>query len=154
MKVPDLSAHMFVFYYSCLSTVTPPVALASYVAAGLSGSSTNEVGWAAFKLALAGFIVPFFFIYSPAMLLQVDSNLLIAWTCVTGLIGTALLAVGIEGYLYLRLPAFLRIVFFIAALTLIEPGLTTDSIGFVLGVCGLGLVFYLRKKNGEKKPSA
>jgi TRAP-type uncharacterized transport system fused permease subunit len=149
MKVPALPAHMFVFYYSCLSTVTPPVALASYVAAGLSGSGTNEVGWAAFKLALAGFIVPFFFIYSPAILLQADSNLLIAWACVTGLIGTALLAVAIEGYLYLHLPTLLRVLFFIAALTLIEPGLITDCVGFVLGALSLGVVFYLRKKNAE-----
>jgi TRAP transporter 4TM/12TM fusion protein len=154
MKVPDLSAHMFVFYYSCLSTVTPPVALASYVAAGLSGSGTNEVGWAAFKLALAGFIVPFFFIYSPAILLQADSNLLIAWSCVTGLLGTALLAVAIEGYLYLRLPVLPRILFFIAALTLIEPGLMTDLIGFVLSAFGMASVFYLRKRNaGEKFPA-
>ncbi|MDR1875216.1 MAG: TRAP transporter permease [Synergistaceae bacterium] len=145
MKVPALQAHMFVFYYSCLSTVTPPVALASYVAAGLSGSSTNEVGWAAFRLALAGFIVPFFFIYSPAMLLEADSNLIIAWAFVSAFIGTALLAVAIEGYLYLQLPVLLRMVFFIAALTLIEPGLTTDCVGFALSAAGLGFVFHLRR---------
>ena len=63
-------AHFFVFYYSCLSTVTPPIALAAYVAAGISGANTDKVGWMAFRLALAGFIVPFFFIYSPAMLLM------------------------------------------------------------------------------------
>ena len=154
MKVPGLQAHMFVFYYSCLSTVTPPVALASYVAAGLSGSSTNEVGWAAFKLALAGFIVPFFFIYSPAMLLQADSNLIIAWACATGLIGTLLLAISIEGYLYLQLPIVLRVLFFVAALTLIEPGLKTDCIGFGLSALGLGGVYLLRKKNGTKTPIA
>ncbi len=149
MKVPGLQAHMFVFYYSCLSTVTPPVALASYVAAGLSGAKTNDVGWAAFKLALAGFIVPFFFIYSPAMLLQADSNLMIAWACVTGVVGTLLLAIAIEGYLFISLPAILRAMFFVSALTLIEPGLVTDCIGFVLGVLGWWCVLYLKKKTPE-----
>lgn len=150
MKVPGLQAHMFVFYYSCLSTVTPPVALASYVAAGLSGAKTNEVGWAAFKLALAGFIVPFFFIYSPAILLQVDSNLTIAWACVTGVIGTLLLAISIEGYLYMELPFALRTLFFVAALSLIQPGLLTDCIGFGLGILGLWIVLHLKKKVTEK----
>ncbi|GHV37227.1 C4-dicarboxylate ABC transporter [Synergistales bacterium] len=145
MKVPALQAHMFVFYYSCLSTVTPPVALASYVAAGLSGSSTNEVGWAAFKLALAGFIVPFFFIYSPAILLESDSSLFIAWACATGLLGTALLSVSVEGYLYFPISAILRIIFFIAALLLIAPGVATDAAGFVLS--GLCFAYIISVKN-------
>jgi TRAP-type uncharacterized transport system fused permease subunit len=154
MQVPALQAHMFVFYYACLSTVTPPVALASYVAAGLAGSSTNKVGWAAFKLALAGFIVPFFFIYSPAMLLQTDSGLTVAWAAVTGLLGTALLAVAIEGYFYLHLPVLLRVMFFVAALTLIDPGLLTDLIGFGLSVLGIVWVHWLRKKSAGKKNPA
>lgn len=149
MQVPGLQAHMFVFYYSCLSTVTPPVALASYVAAGLSGASTNKVGWAAFKLALAGFIVPFFFVYSPAMLLQIDSNLMIFWSFATGVIGTLLLAIAVEGYLYISIPPALRGVFFAAALTLIEPGLLTDSIGFVLALLGFWCVLYMKKKTPE-----
>ena len=145
-NVPGLQAHMFVFYYSCLSTVTPPVALASYVAAGLCGASTNEVGWAAFKLALAGFIVPFFFIYSPAMLLIADSNLAIAWGAITGLIGALLLAIAVEGYLYRPISVFLRVLFFVAALTLIHPGLWTDAIGFALGLGGLAYVYLGQKK--------
>jgi TRAP transporter 4TM/12TM fusion protein len=145
MRVPALSAHMFVFYYSCLSTVTPPVALASYVAAGLCGDSTNKVGWAAFRLALAGFIVPFFFIYSPAMLLQGDSNALIAWSTFTALVGTFLLAVAVEGYLFISVPAILRLVFFSAALSLIDPGLKTDAIGFTLALLGLAGVLYLKR---------
>jgi TRAP-type uncharacterized transport system fused permease subunit len=146
-KVAGLQAHMFVFYYSCLSTVTPPVALASYVAAGLCGAKVNEVGWAAFKLALAGFIVPFFFIYSPAMLLVADSNLVIFWSFITGIAGTLLLAIAVEGYLYIPINWILRGAFFIAALTLIYPGLVTDIIGFILGVLGFGCVIYMKKKS-------
>ncbi|MCL1940456.1 MAG: TRAP transporter permease [Synergistaceae bacterium] len=152
MKVTGLQAHMFIFYFSCLSTVTPPVALASYVAAGLSGAKVNEVGWAAFKLALAGFIVPFFFIYSPAMLLQAENNLIITWAAVTGLLGTAFLAVAVEGYLFVQIPVHLRFLFLISAFTLIDPGLLTDCIGLGLGTVGLGCAFYLKnlKKRCEK----
>ncbi|MDR1731289.1 MAG: TRAP transporter permease [Synergistaceae bacterium] len=154
MKVPNLQAHMFVFYYSCLSTVTPPVALASYVAAGLSGSGTNEVGWAAFKLALAGFIVPFFFIYSPAILLEADSATTIVWAAATGLLGTALLSISVEGYLKRPLAIPLRILFFMAALALIHPGLMTDCVGFTLGALGAGYVFYTEGKNGGARTPA
>lgn len=154
-KIPGLQSHFFVFYFSCLSTVTPPVALASYVAAGMSGATTNEVGWAAFKLALAGFIVPFFFIYSPAMLLIADSTTTIVWSVLTGLIGTALLAVAAEGYLTVRLPVLLRVMFFAAAVTLIMPGLATDLAGFAICVAAFGWIYYLRRNKGvEESESA
>jgi TRAP-type uncharacterized transport system fused permease subunit len=128
--------------------VTPPVALASYVAAGMSGAGTNEVGWAAFKLALAGFIVPFFFIYAPAILLIADSAAVIAWAAVSGLLGAALLSVAVEGFLFIRLPWLLRIVFFAAALSLIAPGLNSDLIGFGLTAAGLAGTLILRKNYG------
>ena len=145
-RIPGLQSHFFVFYFACLSTVTPPVALASYVAAGMSGSSTNEVGWAAFKLALAGFIVPFFFIYAPAMLLQAESTAVIAWSAVSGLMGTALLAVAVEGYLLLELPLVLRALFFVSAISLIMPGLATDLAGFGGAAAALAATFWLKKR--------
>jgi len=104
------------------------------------------VGWAAFRLALAGFIVPFFFIYSPAMVLVADSNLVIFWSFVTATVGTLLLAIAIEGYLYLPISPLLRGVFFAAALTLIAPGLATDAIGFALGLLGFWYVLHVKKK--------
>jgi len=142
MGVSPFQAHFFVFYYACLSTITPPVALAAYVAAGLSGAKSSKVGWTAFKLAAAGFIVPFFFIYSPAMLL-VDANALqIVWAAISGLIGTYLLSVAIEGYLKIDLPLWLRPVFFVAAILLIAPGITTDLIGAGLAAIGFAYVFF------------
>lgn len=149
LNVPGIQAHFFVFYFACLSTVTPPVALASYVAAGMSGAGTNEVGWAAFKLALAGFIVPFFFVYAPAILLQADSSFVIAWAAVSGLIGAALLSVAIEGFLFIEIPWFLRIIFFGAALTLIAPGASSDAAGFALATVGILSVLYLRRRKGD-----
>ncbi|KAF0194543.1 MAG: TRAP transporter 4TM/12TM fusion protein [Bacillota bacterium] len=146
MGVPVFQAHFFVLYFACLSTITPPVALAAYVGAGMAGADTNQVGWTAFKLALAGFIVPFFFIYSPAMLLIGSSNG-IAWAAITGLIGTGLLAVTVEGFLFIDLPIWLRALFMGAAINLMAPGTFSDAIGAGLAVVALLCVYLLRQRH-------
>jgi TRAP-type uncharacterized transport system fused permease subunit len=146
MGIPPFQAHFFVMYFSILSTITPPVALSSYVGAGMAGANPNEVGFIGFKLALAGFIVPFFFIYSPAMLLISDSTLAIVWAAITGLFGTFLLAVSIEGYLTVSLPAWVRVFLFAAALTFIAPGIQTDIAGVVLLVVSFMAIMAIRKK--------
>lgn len=146
MGVAPFQAHFFIFYYACLSTITPPVALAAYVGAGLAGAKSSTVGWTAFKLALAGFIVPFYFVYSPAMLLIADSATQIVFAAITGLAGTFLLSVGVEGYLTIKLPVWLRPVFLAAAFLLITPGITTDLIG--LGLTAVGwIVIQMLKRN-------
>lgn len=147
MGVNPFQAHFFVFYYSCLSTITPPVALAAYVAAGLSGAKSSKVGWTAFRLALAGFIVPFFFIYSPAMLLVDATALQIVWAAISGLIGTYFLSIAAEGYFMMELPVWLRPVFFVAAIALIAPGITTDLIGSGLALLGFAYVFVVKRMN-------
>jgi TRAP-type uncharacterized transport system fused permease subunit len=151
MGIPPFQAHFFVMYFSILSTVTPPVALSSYVGAGMAGADPTEVGFIAFKLAIAGFIVPFFFIYSPAMLLISDSTLTIIWAAVTGLFGTFLLAVSVEGYLFVNLPLWTRALFFGSAISLIAPGVQSDILGMVLlGIC-ITTVLVLRKKKIAEK---
>ena len=147
MGVPIFQAHFFVLYFACLSTVTPPVALAAYVGAGMAGANSNQVGWTAFRLALAGFIVPFFFVYSPAMLLIADSNMAIAWAAISALVGTGLLAVVAEGYLFVDLPIWLRAVFMGAAVALMAPGVGSDAIGAGLGVVAFLGVNFLRHKH-------
>lgn len=149
MGVDGLRAHMFVFYFACLSTVTPPVALSAYVGAGMAGADTNKVGWTAFRLALAGFIVPFFFVYAPEILLISGSKAAIAWASLTGLIGTALLAAGLEGFVFTFLPILLRAGFFISAITLMMPGIWSDEIGFGLAFICLGFAYMLKKKRAS-----
>ena len=147
MGVPLFQAHFFVMYYSVLSTITPPVALASYVGAGIAGASTSKVGWTAFRLALAGFIVPFFFVYNPAMLLIADKTFIIAQATLTGLLGTYLLAVGIEGYMFKRLNVIFRVLYLVAALTCLIPGTLTDVIGLAIGgILTLYLWFSVRRR--------
>ncbi len=97
LGVTPMAAHMFGFYFACLSAVTPPVALAVYAAASISKSSLWGAGWQAVKFAAAGFIVPFFFVYNPALLFSgpwID----IGRAVLTGTIGVIALAAGLEGY--------------------------------------------------------
>jgi TRAP-type uncharacterized transport system fused permease subunit len=117
----------------------------------MSGAGTNEVGWAAFKLALAGFIVPFFFIYAPAIILLSDSTWQIAWAAVSGLAGTALLAVAVEGYLFVNLPWLVRILYFCAALGLMAPGVYSDLAGAGLAAAAFACTLALRKRGEREK---
>lgn len=146
-------AHFFVFYYSCLSTVTPPIALAAYVAAGIANANTDKVGWAAFRLALAGFIVPFFFIYSPAMVLMGPdgamlgaSALSIIIAVISGLAGTWFLAASVEGFLIIKYPFWLRAPIFVAALLLIDPRITTSAIGLAIALASIAIILFIKKK--------
>ena len=86
LGVPLLAAHLFIFYFGCLSNITPPVALAAYAAAGVAGSSPLRTGVTALGLAIGGFLIPFAFVYDPLLLLN-GAPLAIAATTVTAAIG-------------------------------------------------------------------
>jgi len=127
---------MFAFYFSCLSAVTPPVALAVYAAASIGGAGLWAAGVQAVKFAAAGFIVPFFFVYNPALLFQ-GPWLEILGAVLSGTVGVIALAASLEGY-FLRVATwFERALFLAAALLLIDPGIVTDVIGIVLLVVAL-----------------
>ena len=131
LGVPPLAAHMFAFYFGCLSAVTPPECLAVYAAASIARCSVWGAGWQAVKFAAAGFVVPYFFIYYPALLFQGPWSD-IAQALVTGTIGVVALAAGLEGY-FLRTATWLeRGLFLAAALLLIDPQLVTDLLGLLL----------------------
>jgi TRAP transporter 4TM/12TM fusion protein len=138
LGVSPLAAHMFAFYFSCLSAVTPPVALAVYAAASIGGARLWGAGLQAVKFAAAGFIVPFFFVYSPALLFQGTWTEVLTVMC-TGTIGVVALAAALEAQ-FLRPATWLeRGLFAAAAFLLIDPNPTTDVVGLVLLVGGLGL---------------
>jgi TRAP transporter 4TM/12TM fusion protein len=138
MGVPAFQAHFFTLYYAALSTITPPVALSAYVGAGMAGAKPNDVGWTAFRLAIAGFIVPFFFIYSPEMLLISDSALAIVLATISALGGVYMLSIAAEGFFRIKLPVFIRLLALASAVVLIIPGLMTDLIG--VGIAAAGYV--------------
>ncbi|BCV24159.1 TRAP transporter permease [Gelria sp. Kuro-4] len=130
--VPDLAAHMFVFYYACLANLTPPVALAAYAGAGIAGANPSKTGWTAVRLAIAGFIIPFLFVYSPILLLQTRNTPALVQAIVTAILGVTALGIGAEGY-FLHLTTLVeRALFFAGAFGLMIPGAYTDLAGLVL----------------------
>lgn len=146
MGVLPIAAHMFVFYFGCISAVTPPVALAAYAAAGLANAPPAKTGYVASKLAMAGFILPYMFVYGPE-LLMVGKVSNIIWATVTSILGVFLLAASIQGYLLRKANLFERAVLFTAALLLIKPGLWTD----LLGLAGFLLVLGVQLARGSQK---
>ncbi|WIX33481.1 TRAP transporter permease [Salinicola sp. JS01] len=141
-------AHMFVFYFGLFANLTPPVALAAYAGAGISGGSPNATGFQAMKLAIAGFVVPYMFVFAHSMLM-IDATLWnTLWVIVTGVIGVLLLAVAVEGYLRRPLNPFWRILAAVGALALIFPGLASDIVGAVITV-----VLFLLSKAKPAQPA-
>jgi TRAP transporter 4TM/12TM fusion protein len=149
--VLPLAAHMFVFYYGCLSAITPPVAVASYAAAGISGGDFNRTGWLAVKIALSGFIVPFILVLNPT-LIMVGSPWEIAYRVVVSTVSVVLLSVALQNSYGLKqhtLGWTWRMINGVTALFLIFPETTTDLIGFVgLGCC---LVHYVSQRAKVRK---
>jgi TRAP transporter 4TM/12TM fusion protein len=125
------AAHMFAFYFAILSAITPPVALAVYAASGLARSDLWKTGLAAVKIGAAGFIVPFMFVYEPALLMIGDWPTVI-WRFAVSCIGIATLAAGLHGYLLAPMPSWQRAVAIMTALLLVVPDLRADIAGFAL----------------------
>lgn len=121
-------AHMFVFYFGIFANVTPPVALAAFAGAGISGGDPTKTGFQALRLALAGFIVPFLFAFAPELLL-INVSAGTIWTVVSAFIGVFMLSTALEGYWRRPLPLWLRIIVGAAAIMLIYPTLFSDIFG-------------------------
>jgi TRAP transporter 4TM/12TM fusion protein len=146
MGVPLFVAHFFVLYFACISTITPPVALAAYVGAGMAGADPNKTGWTAFRLALPGLIVAFFLAINPALLLIADSWITIVWAVITALLGTYLFAAGSEGYMFgMNMRWWSRIGCLLGGALLIVPGLMTDLGGLGLGIVSIGIPFVVSR---------
>jgi len=144
LKVPPIAAHLFIFYFACLSALTPPVALASFAAAAIAKAKTWDVGWEGMRFAIAGYLVPYMFVYGPAMVL-IGSALEITMAIITGLIGTMALAAAVQGWLLRGSNLLDRIILLGASIALIKPGWETDLIGF--GLLFVVAVFqYIRMK--------
>ncbi len=129
LGIPAIAAHLFSFYYAMFANLTPPVALAAFAAAGVSGGDPMKTGVASVKLAIAGFIVPFMFVYSPQLLL-IDTTFFDGLRVVVGAcIGVFMIGVAVEGYLFTKVYPLIRAIAFGCAMCLIDGGLITDMIG-------------------------
>lgn len=151
MGASPLAAHLFLFYFGCISTITPPVALTAYAAAAVAGASPTKTGWRAFVYGISAYIMPFMFMYAPSLLME-GGVFLIIRTFVTGLAGAFFLSASIEGYLLRRSSLVERFILFVGGVFLIDPGGWTD----ILGVLMVGAVtfsqWYRRKTSKSPDP--
>ncbi|NQW54542.1 MAG: TRAP transporter permease [Rhodospirillales bacterium] len=140
-------AHLFVFYFAILSAITPPVAIAVFAASGIAGGSLWRTGLDAVKLGATGYIVPFMFVFSPALMLIGPWHEVLS-VAVTATIGVTCLASALHGYLFRVSLMWERAALLIAALLLIKPGLVTDLVGGGLTAAVLVSQLWLRRAQG------
>ncbi|MPM38776.1 hypothetical protein SDC9_85406 [bioreactor metagenome] len=146
LGVPDIAAHMFVFYYAMFANLTPPVALASFAAAGISGGDPMKTGLQSVKLALAGFIVPYMFVYNTSLLLIDTTPMIAIRVIITSMIGVFMIGASAEGYLNGKINFVLRIAAFAGSLLLITENVYQDIIGFAI----LAVIIAIQKYKNNK----
>jgi TRAP-type uncharacterized transport system fused permease subunit len=142
------AAHMFAFYFAILSAITPPVALAVYAAAGLAKANMWTSGWAAMRAAAPAYIVPFMFVYEPALLMIGDWTTIVAATG-SATIGVIALSAGLFGYLLAPLAMWQRGVLVVAALLLIVPELISSIVGAAILAAIGGMQLAARRRHAE-----
>jgi TRAP transporter 4TM/12TM fusion protein len=154
LGVPLLVSHMFVFYFGIMADLTPPVALAAFAAAPMAQTSGTSIAVQATKLAVAGFVVPFMAVYTPALMLQDPGPLALAWGYpveVVYVIFKATLAIGlwgvaVMGFLVMPTAMWERLVAAVAATSLVLALPITDEFGFALAAVFLGQHFWRARK--------
>lgn len=144
----NLCANMFVFYYGIMAQITPPVCVASYTAAGIADGNAMKTGVKGFLFSMVGFMVPFVFVYNPAILLQ-GTAVEIAIGAAMLLVGTFFLATVVSGYFSTEMNVVERVLLFAAAICLITPETMTSVVGVVLGVAVLFLNTARKKKTAK-----
>ncbi|MDO5063228.1 MAG: TRAP transporter fused permease subunit [Peptostreptococcaceae bacterium] len=144
-----IAAHLFCLIYACLSNITPPVAISSYVASGIAGSDQTKTSLIAVKLGVSGFIIPFFFLIDPVLLLTAvpTEPWMLLQVFLTSVLGVACLSFALEGIMLKKLSAVERVILLFVGLLTIHSGWITDIAGLVLFVAVT--LFQLRRAKGE-----
>jgi TRAP transporter 4TM/12TM fusion protein len=146
LGVTPLAAHMFLFFFSTLAALTPPVAITAYAAAAIAKADPNQTGFASFRFGILGYIIPFMFVFSPSLLLQ-GETLDVILAVITAIIGVGCLVGGVEGYFLTRWKPIPRIFLVIASFLLLDSGWVTD----LLAVGGILLAILIQKVSPIKK---
>ncbi len=145
MGAAPIAAHMFVLYFAVLSCITPPVAIASYAAAAISGADAVKVGFASMKLGIIAYIIPFLFVLNPVLIAQ-GSLLTVLWTFFTACVGCVALTWAIEGVIDEKISWAWRLACLaVAALTLFPEGISD-----ILGLAGFAVIVFIFKFRGRK----
>ncbi|WP_240374946.1 TRAP transporter permease [Bacillus piscicola] len=148
LGIEPLVAHLFVFYFGIFANITPPVALAAFAASGIAGGQAMRTGFISMKLAVAGFIVPYLFVFNDSLLLihtTIGEGILVV---VTSVLGVIMLGTATEGYLMTHMNPILRILLFAGALMFMTPALIQDAIGLAIIVVTVFFQWMKAKKKG------
>jgi len=153
LGVAPMAAYMFVLYFGIAADLSPPVALAAYAGAGIAGDDPMKTGATAIKLALAGFLVPYVYVFNPMLVLVDFQPVPFAMSIGTALLGVFLLGLGSIGFYKTKMPAWLRVIAMAGALSLLIPGLMTDAIG-LSALVSVYVIQNIRAKSGGTPASA
>lgn len=145
MGIPILTAHMFVFYFGCISTITPPVALASFVAAGIADAPVEKVSWTAFRYGLTSYLLPYMFVYGSSLMLAEENLVVLLISLATAFAGSVVLAMGIVGFMRTSLGIIPRFVLVGAGILLMLQGFYTDIIGVII-ILSIGIIIRMKSK--------
>ncbi len=150
LGVSLMAAHLFVVYFSIISAITPPVAVAAYACAGIADCDPSATGWQASKLGLAAFLVPFMFVYNETLLFE-GSFFDIGLSILLGSLGVIALAAGVQGYAFNKLNLLQRLAAFVGGLLLIDSGYITDiaGISMIAGVLITSGGFKQKKRGSD-----
>jgi TRAP transporter 4TM/12TM fusion protein len=147
LGVPDLPAHLFVFYFGIIADITPPVALAAFAAAGVSGGEPIKTGIDSAKLAIAAFIIPYMFVLSPELLMIDTTWTYLLWMIFSALAGMTAIGAGIIGYWFHKLYWYERILAVLGGLLLIYPEGISDMVGLALFTLIIVLQFITKRSD-------
>ena len=155
MGITNMAAHFFVFYFSCVGAITPPVALAAYSASAVAHTDPMKTGWTAFRMGLVAYIIPFIFAFNPVLLLQGGDGIMnTILALITATLGVFFFTFASEGYFKGYLHPVIRILFVAGSLSLMIPGTVTDLIGIALIAAGIVLRRGLRWHPPKKAAAA
>ncbi|MED3551598.1 TRAP transporter permease [Cytobacillus praedii] len=154
LGVPDLSAHLFVFYFGIIADITPPVALAAFAAAGVSGGDPIKTGVTASKLAIGAFIIPYMFVLSPELLMIDTTWYYLIWVVFTAIAGMMAIGAGVIGYWMRKLNWIERILGIVGGLLLIYPEGLSDIIGLIIFVILIVLQYVFKRNDTVKSQTA
>jgi TRAP-type uncharacterized transport system fused permease subunit len=146
LGVPLIVSHMFAFYYGIMADLSPPVALAALAAAPIAKENPDKIGWEAMRIALAGYVIPFIAVYSPALMLQPGDPMAaelgfygaVVYSTVKALVAIGLFGMVAIGYLFARMTIVERLLAFLAALCLLGEFQYSDWAGFALAILIVG----------------
>jgi len=150
LGVPPMAAYMFVFYFGIAADLTPPVALAAYAGAGIAGADPMHTGVKAFKLALAGLLIPYIYVFNPILLFDGHFSPSLIQAVFTALLGVFLLSMGTIGFYKAKLHWLLRVLALAGALGLLVPGTKSDLAGLAV----LAFIHILQAAGADRKPSS